>query len=211
MGQVPKGLHEGPRPPWVIEAAAESGGMTTKMRGPSGRISWESTEKASPTAALRPRMTISRQAVLDFLASLPGLDTMRDAHGDFFFYDPQRDTPHDKRQPFATVMDADAYGPAPILPRPDVYRLNVGVARETYRALFGPEPAWGKDGGPVETGHDFSLLDTFLPHPVYAPLGWICILDPSEANWPRAQAYVREAHALARDRHGRGLRSRGAG
>lgn len=153
-------------------------------------------------------MSIPLTAVLDFLASLPGLDTMRDAHGHFFFYDPGRDTPHDKRQPFATVATTDDYDAVSDLARPGVYRLNVGVPPATYRALFGPEPPWGKDGGPVETGHDFSRLDEFLPHPIYAPMGWICILDPSEENWPRAQAYAREAHALAAERHAR--RRRGA-
>lgn len=152
-------------------------------------------------------MNLPEQVVLDFLASMPGLDTSSDAHARFFFYDPRRDTPHDRRQPFATVVAADDYETVSNLSRPGVYRLNIGVSRATYRSLFGPEPAWGEGGGPVATGHDFSLLDTFLPHPIYAPLSWICILSPSEASWPRAQEYVREAHALAARRHERTRRA----
>lgn len=44
-------------------------------------------------------MPIPQKTVLDFHASFPGLDAMRDAHGHFFFYDPHRDTPHDGRSP----------------------------------------------------------------------------------------------------------------
>ena len=156
-------------------------------------------------------MSLPESVVVDFLASFPGLDTMRDAHARFFFYDPDRDTPHDKRQPFATVVDADDYDGERVsdLSRPGVYRVNAGVSRETYRALFGPEPPWGKGGGPVDTGHDFSVLDTFLPHPVYAPMSWICILSPSEANWPRLQEHLREAHALALRRYERHRSSTG--
>lgn len=148
-------------------------------------------------------MTLPPQVIRDFIASLPGLDSLHAPNADFYYFDPRRDTPHDKRQPFATLVTADDYGTVSNLSRPGVYRLNVGVSRESYRSLFGPEPAWGKDGGPVDTGHDFSALDAFLPHPIYAPMDWICILCPSETNWGRVQGYIREAHALAARRHER--------
>lgn len=148
-------------------------------------------------------MDIHEDTVAAFIETLPGLDVLRVPNTTFFFYDPARDIPHDRRQPFATLVSADDHDTASNLARPGVFRLNVGVARETYRALFGPEPKWNLDGGPVATGHDFTQLDAFLPHPVYAPLSWICILNPSARNWPQAQAYVREAHALAVKRHGR--------
>lgn len=142
-------------------------------------------------------MSVPDREILDFVATLPGLDTLQTPIAHFFYYDPARDTPHDKRQPFTTLVTADDYDPVSDLSRPGVYRLNIGVTRETYQALLGPLPPWGKDGGPIETGHDFTRLDTILPHPIYAPLGWICILNPSHAQWPRVQDHIREAHALA--------------
>lgn len=148
-------------------------------------------------------MDIDEPTVAAFIEGFPGLDTMRGPHTRYYFYDPARDIPHDRRQPFATVVSADEHDTASDLSRPGVFRLNVGVSRATYRALFGPEPPWNLDGGPVATGHDFSVLDTFLPHPVYAPLSWICILNPSARNWPQAQEHLREAHGLAKARHGR--------
>lgn len=144
-----------------------------------------------------------RATVLDYLGSFPGTDILRTSGADFFYYDPQRDVPHDKRQPFATVITADDYDHASNLAQRGAYRVNMGVSRETYRSLFGSEPAWGKDGGPVATGHDFTRLDTFLPHPIYAPMGWICIVCPSESRWPTVQDHLREAHALAARQYAR--------
>lgn len=152
-------------------------------------------------------MQIDESTVSAFLETLPGLDILDAPNARFFYYDPRKDIPHDGRQPFATTVSADDYETVSNLSRPGVYRLNIGVTHATYRALFGKEPAWGKDGGVVETGHDFAQLDTFLPHPWYAPMGWICILNPSGASWPRVQAYLLEAHAEAARQYARTRRA----
>ncbi|MCC7020712.1 MAG: hypothetical protein IT332_13200 [Ardenticatenales bacterium] len=34
-----------------------------------------------------------------------------------------------------------------------------------------------------QTGHDFTALDQLMPHPVYAPQGWPCVLCPSAATF----------------------------
>lgn len=154
-------------------------------------------------------MEIDEPTLVAFITTLPGLDTMRGPGAHYFFYDPDRDTPHDRRQPFATIVSTDDHDRASGLSRPGVFRLNVGVSRDTYRALFGPEPKWNREGGPVQTGHDFTALDTFLPHPVYAPLSWICILCPSDRNWPRVRELLREAHGVAMRDHEK--RRRGSG
>src|SRR5919108_1666592 len=84
------------------------------------------------------------------------------AWGDtFFIYDPDRNLEPKHRFPFATIVTKD-YGDfdrASNLDRPGVFRLNVGVRKETYRSLFGPQPANPPAGGVVDTGHDFSALD----------------------------------------------------
>lgn len=140
------------------------------------------------------------QATIDaFVSTFPGLDVLRTPHTTWYFFDPEKSLPHDRRQPFSTVVSADDHDQVSKLSRPGVFRLNIGVSRATYRSLFGLEPKWGPGGGPVETGHDFSALDEFLPHPIYAPLSWICILNPA-TNWPRAQEYLREAHEVAKSR-----------
>jgi Family of unknown function (DUF6194) len=77
-----------------------------------------------------------------------------------------------------------------------------GVSKQTYRSLFGPQPPVPGSAGVVNTGHDFTALDQILPHPVYAPQSWVCVLSPSDATF---QATVRpllaEAYDLAVSRH----------
>lgn len=145
---------------------------------------------------------VDEQTARAFVARLDGVDELRVRATSFFYYDPERTLDRSKHHPFATIVADDEHDAASRLSRPGVFRVNVGVGREEYRRLFGPEPAWGKDGGPVETGHDFAALDAFLPHPIYAPMAWICVLSPDKA-WPQAQAYLRAAHAEAALRYPR--------
>ena len=136
-------------------------------------------------------------AVFAYVTStFDGLDVIRVPDCDFVYYDPKREIPHDRRQPFVTISRTDAYDQASRLGN-GRYRLNMGVRRETYRALFGPEPRFGED-----TGHDLTRADELLPHPVYASLAWVSVVCP-ERTWPRARELIAEAHAQARERHGK--------
>lgn len=103
-----------------------------------------------------------------------------------------------QKMPFATLVTSDQHDAASDLNRPGVYRLNLGVRRDTYTALFGaipkPDAAWGV----IDTGHDYAALDTLMPHPVYAPLGWICVMNPGAATFERLHPLLREAHEKAR-------------
>jgi hypothetical protein len=150
------------------------------------------------SSRMRGRMD-AEEARRRIVARFDGLDVLDTPDAIYVYYDPARDTPHDKRQPFATIVRTDAIDPASDLARRRLFRLNVGVERATYRAMFGPEPAWGPPPShTVETGHDFTAVDTLLPHPVYAPMSWVSIIAPSEANWPRVLELLDEAHAKAK-------------
>ena len=120
-----------------------------------------------------------------------GVDVAVSSGDSFFMYDPSQ------RFPFATLVTDDHYDDASNLSRPGVFRLNIGVGRETYRALFGPQPARLGEAGIVDTGHDFTALDTLLPHPVYAPQFWICVLNPSVATFESVKSLLAEAFALS--------------
>src|SRR5215472_4040127 len=60
----------------------------------------------------------------------------------FIFYDPQRDTDPTHRLPFATIVTKDYKGfdESSQLDRPDVFRLNIGVSRDTFQKLFAHLP-----------------------------------------------------------------------
>ena len=119
------------------------------------------------------------------------------AWGDtFFIYDPGRDLEPKHRFPFATIVTKD-YGDfdrASDLNRPGVFRLNIGVSKDTYRSLFGPQPSPPGAAGVVDTGHDFTALDQIMPHPVYAHLSWVCVLNPSEATFQAVRPLLAEAY-----------------
>src|SRR5688572_21940968 len=76
--------------------------------------------------------------------------------------------------PFVSISDSDNdYDTVSNLNREGVYRVNIGVSRETFAALLGDSSS--------ETV-DYSALNVFLPHPEYAKQHFVCILNPSEAN-----------------------------
>lgn len=128
-----------------------------------------------------------------------GVEVVTAPNGDqFFFYDPDRNIPHDRRQPFATLVHSDAHDTASNLSREGVYRLNIGVKKETYRARFGDPPPFPKDNQPVKTGHDFTALDQIMPHPIYAAMHFVCVLSPSDATFAQTvKPLLAEAYELA--------------
>jgi hypothetical protein len=80
------------------------------------------------------------------------------------------------------------------LNRPGVFRLNIGVSRDTFRSIFGADS--------VDVGsYDFTILDTFLPHPQYAAQHFICVLSPSEATFERVRTLLTEAYDIGVRRH----------
>jgi hypothetical protein len=117
--------------------------------------------------------------------SFEGVETTQAFTYTFFFYRSER------KLPFATLAAADnEYDRVSNLDRPGVFRLNLGVRRETFQSLFG--------AGKVDLGaYDFTALDTLMPHPEYAGQHWLCVLSPGAATWERAQALLAEAYARA--------------
>ena len=100
----------------------------------------------------------------------------------------------EKKFPFVTLVTGDQYDKTSNLSRPGVYRLNIGVAKETYRSHFGPSPGWGPADGSVDTGHDFTVLDRLMPHPIYAPMGWVCVLNASAATFETLKPLIAEGY-----------------
>jgi hypothetical protein len=87
----------------------------------------------------------------------------------FFSLDPETHWPN-----FATIVTTDEHddGAPSDLARPGVFRLNLGVSRETFQRIAGGDPA-----------PDFAAFGVLLPHPVYARQHWISILNPSDATF----------------------------
>jgi hypothetical protein len=54
------------------------------------------------------------------------------------------------------------------LARDGVYRLNIGLGKESFQRLVGPM-----------ADPDYAAFDRLMPHPVYARQRWVGILNPS--------------------------------
>ena len=107
----------------------------------------------------------------------------------FFFY---RD---DHMHAFATIASTgNEYEKISNLDRPGVYRLNIGLRRETFQALFGK--------GKIDLSpYDFTALDTIMPHPEYSSQHFICVLSPGEATFERIRSLLAEAYDVALKRY----------
>ena len=79
------------------------------------------------------------------------------------------------------------------LARPGVFRLNIGVGKESFERLVGSIDV-----------PDHAALDQLLPHPVYARQRWLAILNPSRETFDQtvkpliAEAYERLAKQRGR-------------
>jgi hypothetical protein len=151
-------------------------------------------------------MQMDQDAIIRYLTdTFAGLDILRPTDGPgagdtFIYYDPQHDLNPSRRMPFATIVTKD-YGEfdnTSQLNRPGVFRLNIGVSRDAFRALFGYAP--GEDS-PESANHDFAALDRLMPHPVYAPQSWVCVLNPSAATFEGVKPLLADAYSRVATRH----------
>ena len=125
------------------------------------------------------------------LETWPDTDMVTALGASFFSLDPEKHFPN-----FATIVTTDEHdeGEPSRLSRPAVFRLNIGVGRQTFERVT---------GSTVEP--DYAALDRLLPHPVYAKQLWISILNPSDTTFRDVVLpLLTEAHdrlAAARARH----------
>jgi len=141
---------------------------------------------------------VDQEAIITYIEeTFAGVEVQRPTDGPgagdtFFFYDPERNIDPTRRLPFATIVAKD-YGDfdnTSQLSRPGVFRLNIGVGRDGFRTLFGQPSKLGAD-------YDYAALDTLMPHPVYAPQSWVCVLNPSPATFETVKPLLAEAYAIA--------------
>lgn len=121
-----------------------------------------------------------------------------DAWGDsFFFYNPDSSQPNEVY--FATLKSSDDdYDSKSNLNRPDVFRLNIGLSKSTYESLFGVAPSRHNAQSMADAANqDYAVLDRLLPHPLYAHLNWVCILNPRVETFRTLQPLLEDAYALA--------------
>jgi hypothetical protein len=125
------------------------------------------------------------------------------AWGDsFFFYDPSGRGEDLPPQGFATLVTKDypGFDTASNLDRPGAFRVNIAVGRAAFESLFGYSPTAHADH---YGDHDYAVSDQVVPHPVYAGQGWVCVVNPGPGSAEQLETLLRQAHALAAERHRR--------
>jgi hypothetical protein len=108
------------------------------------------------------------EAVVHYIQeTYPETDTVEAMNAYFFSLDPEKHWPN-----YATLVTTDEHDDASDLDRTGVFRLNLGVDRETFEriAMSDPEP-------------DYTAFDRLLPHPVYGQQHWISILNPTHETF----------------------------
>ena len=141
---------------------------------------------------------MSMDAIVNEVAAWEGVLTLRPRPGDgspeiswgdvFFYLAPDGRVP--AGQPFGTIITKDYPGePSAGLDRPGAFRVNIAASRRDR-----PAPP-----GPYATA-DPSTPDLVMPHPAYADLGWVVVVNPGERTHHEVLALLQSAHqaALAR-------------
>jgi hypothetical protein len=140
---------------------------------------------------------VDQETIIQYVAdTFAGVDIARPTEGPgagdtFFIYDPRHDLEPQRQVPFATIVTRD-YGDfdkSSKLDRPGVFRLNIGVSRETFRQRLGDASA--------TTEYDFAILDRLMPHPVYGRQWWLCTLNPSATTFEEVKPLLAEAYGIA--------------
>jgi hypothetical protein len=124
--------------------------------------------------------------VVDYIVNtFPGVETTTAFGYTFFFYKSERVLP------FATLISSDQdYDHISNLDRPGVFRLNIGISKQTFQSLFG--------SAKVDVGsYDYTALDVIMPHPEYAQQHFICVLSPGKATSERVRQLLAEAYEIA--------------
>ncbi len=107
---------------------------------------------------------------------------VKNAYGErSFFYNPDVSLP--KGIYFATIKESD--GPndkSSNLDREGAYRLSIGISKKNYQNTFGTIPKRPLKGQIINYDFDFSILNTLMPHPIYAWMSWVAINNPTHEN-----------------------------
>jgi hypothetical protein len=155
---------------------------------------------------------VTEEDIIQFVRALPGVVVVTAgadngapevSWGDtFFFYDPDGDTPGDRRLPFATIVTQDYAGfdTASDLNRPGVFRLSVSLGRDLFQEVLGYPPAAHAEH---HGDHDYTVADRVFQHPVYAAQGWVSVVNPDAATADHVQTLLTRAHAREIARHDR--------
>lgn len=126
---------------------------------------------------------MNQSEVEAFIATLDNVQQEENFGYIFFFVG------DDHRLQFVSIAHADNdYDSVSHLNREGVFRVDIGVSKETFASLFGEF---------TSENIDYSVLNVFLPHPSYSKQHFVSILNPSDENAEVTKQLIVEAHKIA--------------
>jgi hypothetical protein len=153
-------------------------------------------------------MNMTMDEIVDRVSAWEGVLTLRPGPGDgspeiswgdaFFYVAPDGKVP--AGQPFATITTKDYPGePDAGLDRSGSFRVNIADGGRGRPGGASASAAVGDKAAP-------DTPDVVLPHPAYADLGWVAVVNPGERTRQQVLALLLTAHQAAmarwRRRHG---------
>ncbi len=135
--------------------------------------------------------------IIDYvLSTYDGLVVDRNWGERGLFYNPHRTLP--KGVYLLTFKERDgANDSASNVNREGVFRLNLGISKETFREMFGSMPSRPPAGQHIAGPWDFQALDVITPHPVYGWMAWTAVLSPSVKTFEALKPLIGEGYELA--------------
>lgn len=86
------------------------------------------------------------------------------------------------------------------LDREGIFRINIGIRKNTFLKFFDSVPKRPEKGGVVKMDYDFTITNKILPHPVYAWMSWICVLNPTKQTFEKLKPLIKEAYEYAKEK-----------
>jgi hypothetical protein len=146
----------------------------------------DSTHAALSSWTLEDREAMTQEEVEAFVATMDNVQRVENFGYTFFFVG------DDHRLPFVSIADSDNdFDNVSDLDRDGVFRINIGVSKETFVSLL---------AGCSPENVDHRALDVFLPHPHYSKQYFVCVLNPSRENARTVKELIIEAHSIAASR-----------
>lgn len=138
--------------------------------------------------------------ILDYcLKNLRGTVCTKNWGEQGIFYNPDKTLP--KGVYILTIKEKDGDNDkASNVNRDGIFRVNLGLRKETFNKMFLFVPKRPPAGGIIEMDYDFTQLDTIMPHPVYAWMGWICVLNPTERTFEKLKPLIQESYLYAQEK-----------
>ena len=141
---------------------------------------------------------MNQDAIAEYITNTFSDVATQTAYGYLFYF-----FGSNRKMPFATIATKDAeHETYSNLQRPGVFRLNIGVKKVTYRAMFGDPPKASEAVATPKGDYDYTELDKLLPHPEYAAQSWVCVLNPGPRTLQTVKELLAESHEIATSRGG---------